>query len=143
MADLKFRCGTPSLMNNWSCFSFASNYTKAFCFCFCVLLLDTRLCCSRLPKRQYQDGLTRGSERTLPKMQYAATEHAHRAATSTGQHSLGQTEARAPVGGRVMSSRCGTDSGWRGGSRGGAPVHRRCGGEFNQAGRVPSLELPK
>lgn len=93
VADLKFRCGTPSLRNNWSCFSFASNYTKAFCFCFCVLLLDTRLCCLRLPKRQYQDGLTRGSERTLPKMQYAATEHAHRAATSTGQHSLGRTEA--------------------------------------------------
>lgn len=84
VCDLRFCCGTPSLKNIWSCFSFASNYTKTFCFCFCfVWLLDTRLCYSWLPKRQYQDGLTRGSETQLPKMPHAATEHAHGAATGT------------------------------------------------------------
>lgn len=78
VTDLKFCHGSSSLKNNWSCFSFASHYTKTFFF-----FLNTRLCCLSLPKRQFQDGLTQGSERMLPKMHYVATEHAHRVATST------------------------------------------------------------
>lgn len=44
--------------------------------------------------------------------------------------------------GAASSGRC-ADSGGRGGPRGGAAVNRGRGGEFNRAGWVPSLELPK
>lgn len=43
----------------------------------------------------------------------------------------------------VTSSGHRTDFGWRGGPRGGAAVNGGRGGEFNRAGWVPSLELPK
>ena len=34
VTDLKFCRGSSSLKNNWSCFSFASHYTKTFFFLF-------------------------------------------------------------------------------------------------------------
>lgn len=43
----------------------------------------------------------------------------------------------------VASSWRHADSGGRGGPGGGAAVNRGRGGQFNRAGRVPGLELPK
>lgn len=86
VTDLNVRCErSSSVKNNWSCFSFASNYTKTF--------WDTGLCCLHLSKRQYQDGLTRGSERTLPKTHMQLLSMRTGWPPAPGQHSLRRTEA--------------------------------------------------
>lgn len=76
---------------------------------FFFLFVDTRLCCLHLPKRQYQDGLAQGSERTLPKMHCAATEHAHCAATEHAHKVATGTWPARPQMGRSLSS-----YGWQG-----------------------------
>lgn len=81
---------------------------------------------------------------------YAATEHARRASRGPApahdsvrwKHWLDGSHGSRGLRGAASSGRC-ADSGGRGGPRGGAPVNRGRGGEFNGAGWVPRLELPK
>lgn len=140
VADLKFcrGSGSSSLKNSWSCFSFASHYTKTIfgggtpdSAAYAFLSTNTSTV-----SHTGQRGRCLRCSMQLLSMRTGWP-------LAPGQHSLRMTEACAPVGSRVTSSGRGTDSGWRGRSRGGASVHRGCGGEFNRAGWVPGLELPK
>lgn len=113
-----------------------------------VKRLHIRLYHLHVPKCRHQGSLRRGSEEDAPRM------HSQLLSMRTGPApaalarcplgvETGGREAGAPAGRAVASSGCRADSGWRGGPRGGAAVNGRCGREFNRAGWVSSLELPK